>query len=111
MGKPVQAGSADFAKTAASSCTAAGMADVSTTASECVKAAESAGYDFTVAKAGGAKVPVIHDPGQTYPRVCVVCENMIYANRPDLLFFDKAKGASSCDQDGKQTKINICRRT
>merc|ERR1712045_865971 len=46
--------------------------------------------------------------GDTYQRTCVVCENMIYAGRPSLLFWDKANGPNSCDQDGQQTKYHIC---
>jgi len=92
-----------------SSCAAAGLEDYDGAADGCVAAARSTGYDFAKARDGGHKVPVIHDPEQTYTRTCVVCENMIYAGRPHLLFWDKAKPSSSCDQNGQQTKYHICK--
>lgn len=92
-----------------SSCAAKGFEDFDGDANGCVAAAESTGYDFTITRKGGHKVPVIPDKGQTYKRTCVVCENMIYANRPNLLFWDKPKGETSCNQDGKQTKVHICK--
>ena len=94
-----------------SNCAEAGLADFSGTADGCVKAAESLGYDFTAARKGKHKVPVIHEPdNKSYARTCVVCLNMIYQGRPDFLFWDKAKGPTSCNQDGKQTKFHICQR-
>ena len=50
------------------------------------------------------RAQVIHEPEKTYARTCVVCENMIYAGRPSLLFWDKPKASTSCNQDGQQTK-------
>merc|ERR1719210_1193366 len=92
----------------ASSCTAQGLHDYEGTAEGCRAAAESVGYSFDATAKGGHAVPVIHEPDETYQRTCVVCENMIYAGRPSLLFWDKSKGPNSCDQDGQQTKYHIC---
>jgi len=89
------------------SCIAEGFQDYVGTADGCVLAAESVGYDFDITRQQHA-VPVIHEPEQTYKRVCIVCENMIYQGRPNLLFWDRPKDEQSCDQDGQQTKFHIC---
>ena len=44
---------------------------------------------------------------------CVLCENMIYAGRPTLLFHDMHRdpvglGVTACDQDRTQTKKFVC---
>merc|ERR1712039_1088636 len=94
-----------------SSCHAQGLHDYDGTAEGCHAAAESVGYNFDATAEGGHAVPVIHEPDATYRRTCVVCENMIYAGRPSLLFWDKANGPNSCDQNGQQTKYHICSTT
>merc|ERR1712061_322294 len=95
----------------ASSCYAQGLHDYDGTAEGCRAAAESVGYAFDATAEGGHAVPVIHEPDETYKRTCVVCENMIYPGRPSLLFWDKANGPNSCDQNGQQTKYHICSTT
>jgi hypothetical protein len=87
------------------SCAGHGLADVGP--SDCVAAAQSLGFDFSAQINGGHKFPIAWEPAAT-ATVCMVCENMIYQGRPDLLILANSNSAS-CHQDGQQTKQYICK--
>merc|ERR1711865_1082801 len=77
----------------------------------CVAAAKALGWKAEQAKAPAGsghdhKVPI--EVGGKDKGSCVICDNMIYAGRPNLLYHDMHPGAGACNQDGAQTKHFVC---